>query len=429
MKTTAGGEGVEIPLEQFHYVPGGFLYESASGESTPFADDRGKFRADEGEGTLLSQRRLDAERATARLTSFDANAIDLAPGVVMRVVDHPRGEVNAEPLLVLSSSISGGASSEWAHHCEACSAAVAYRPPLGTPKPRVSGVESATVVGQAGEEIHTDEFGRVRVQFHWDRLGTMDERSSCWIHVSQPWGGAGYGGVNLPRVGQEVIVDFLGGDPDRPIVVGRVYTNLQKVPYKLPDNKTQSGWKSNSSPETGGYNEIMFEDAAGKELVRIQAEKDLHRLVKHDEQDTVGHDRTRLVGHDETLTVVNNRTRMVGVNEDIAIGVSQNEVIGVNRTVMVGVNHSETIGALKTEMVGLASIETVGTIKAVTVGDEYTVTCGASKMTMDKSGNVVVEATNITLRSSGPVLVEAGGNIKVQASGLVKIVGTTVNVN
>ncbi len=111
----------------------------------------------------------------------------------------------------------------------------------------------------------------------------MDQDSSCWIHVSHPWGGSGYGGSNLPRVGQVVLVDFLGGDPDRPIITGRVYTSLQTTPYKLPENKTQSGWKSNSSPQTGGYNEIMFEDAAGQELVRMQAEKDLHKLVKNDE--------------------------------------------------------------------------------------------------------------------------------------------------
>src|SRR6185312_2693991 len=143
---------------------------------------------------------------------------------------------------------------------EARSAAVKYRPPMVTPKPTTNGVESATVVGPPGEEIHTDEFGRVRVHFHWDRESRMDDNSSCWIHVSQPWGGTGYGGISLPRIGQEVLVDFLGGDPDRPVIVGRVYTNLQKTPYKLPDNKTQSGWRSNSSPHTGGYNELMFED-------------------------------------------------------------------------------------------------------------------------------------------------------------------------
>src|SRR5262249_11818611 len=153
-------------------------------------------------------------------------------------------------------------------------------------------------VGPPGEEIHTDEFGRVRVHFHWDRESRMDDESSCWIHVSQPWSGAGYGGVNLPRVGQEVLVDFLGGDPDRPGIVGRVYTNLQRVPYHLPENKTQSGWKSQSTKGTGGYNEIMFEDEAGQELVRVQAEKDLHKLVKNDEEIAIGRNQSVTVGKD-----------------------------------------------------------------------------------------------------------------------------------
>src|SRR5262249_19086768 len=158
-------------------------------------------------------------------------------------------------LLVVAATLSGEVNGEWRQVCEARSAAIPYRPPLSTPKPRATGVESATVVGPAGAGIHTHEFGRVRGPLHWDRESRMNEDSSCWIHVSQPWGGAGYGGINLPRVGQEVIVDFLGGDPDRPVITGRVYTNLQKVPYRLPERKTQSGWRSNSSPRAEGYNE------------------------------------------------------------------------------------------------------------------------------------------------------------------------------
>jgi type VI secretion system secreted protein VgrG len=191
----------------------------------------------------------------------------------------------------------------------------------------VSGVESATVVGPRGEEIHCDEFGRVRVHFHWDRESKMDDNSSCWIHVSHPWGGAGYGGMNLPRVGQEVLVDFLGGDPDRPIIVGRVYTNLQKVPYKLPDDKTQSGWKSNSTNNTGGYNEIMFEDASGKELLRMQAERDLNKLVKRNENITVGNSRAKAIGVDEAITVGNNRTKSVGQVNSTSAGVMHSVTI------------------------------------------------------------------------------------------------------
>jgi type VI secretion system secreted protein VgrG len=257
--------------------------------------------------------------------------------------------------------------------------------------------------------------------------------------VSQPWGGAGFGGTNLPRIGQEVIVDFLGGDPDRPIIVGRVYTGLQKTPYKLPDNKTQSGWQSRSSPGGGGdnYNEIMFEDKKGQELVRMQAEKDLDKLVKNDESVKIGHDRTKQVAHDDALTVGNDRTRQVGhdetvsighdrqrtvahdetisigndrtrlvgnnesvtignsrsksvaVNESLFVGANQNEEIGANRSVNVGANHSEKIGAnmslnvgmAKSETVALASAETVGAAKALTVGGAYAITVGGMMAT------------------------------------------------
>jgi type VI secretion system secreted protein VgrG len=206
------------------------------------------------------------------------------------------------------------------------------------------GVESATVVGPAGDEIHTDEFGRVRVHFHWDRESQMNEKSSCWIHVSQSWGGTGYGGVNLPRIGQEVLVDFLGGDPDRPIITGRVYTNLQKVPYPLPANKTQSGWRSNSTNQTGGYNEMMFEDASGQELLRMQAEKDMHKLVKNDEESHVGRDRARSVQRDESVSVGNDRSKQVQKTERVTIGQNHNIAVGVNHTHQVGNNHTTIVG-------------------------------------------------------------------------------------
>src|SRR5262249_35064341 len=147
------------------------------------------------------------------------------------------------------------------------------------------------------------EFGRVRVQFHWDRYGSRDDNSSCWIHVNQPWGGAGYGASNLPRIGQEVLVDFLGGDPDRPVIVGRVYTAQQPTPYTLPASKTQSGWKSNSTGGGGGYNEIKFEDALGQELFSTQAERDHAALVKHDSSTSIWNDRTHAVGGNNTETV------------------------------------------------------------------------------------------------------------------------------
>jgi type VI secretion system secreted protein VgrG len=148
--------------------------------------------------------------------------------------------------------------------------------------------------------------------------------------VSQPWGGTGYGGMNIPRVGQEVIVDFLGGDPDRPVIVGRLYTNLQRVPYPLPANKTRSGWRSSSSPGGGGFNELMFEDARGSELVRLQAERDFSGLVKHDAGMVIQNDSRHHVGHDETRAVMNDQTIRVGRDRKLRIQKDQAHVVDKN---------------------------------------------------------------------------------------------------
>ncbi|WP_437572976.1 type VI secretion system Vgr family protein [Sorangium sp. So ce887] len=376
--SASGPGGVEERLERFHYVPGAFLFESDRGEITPAADDKGKYRADESEGAALARRRLDAKRASAREITFETNTIDPAPGTVLSFLDHPKAELGPDrALLVLESTLTGEVPGAFRHACRGVTADVPYRPPLRTPKPRVQGVECATVVGAPGQEIHVDEFGRVRVQFHWDREGHMNDGSSCWIHVSQPWSGAGFGGTSLPRVGQEVIVDFLGADPDRPIITGRVYTNLQKTPYKLPANKTQSGWKSSSSPETGGYNEIMFEDAAGKELVRMQAERDLHKTVKHDEDVTVGNDRVSAIGHNEDQTVGNDFAKQVMNNA--------REVVGMNRSRAVGNNETVEIGS----------------VQATRVGDRVEIVCGKSSIVLEKSGKIVISGTDITVHSSG----------------------------
>jgi type VI secretion system secreted protein VgrG len=312
--TATNGLEVEQKLENYEYDPGTFLYRADGGGDTPVADDKGATRADENEAGLQAARRLAAHRAEGKRVSLTTNAYDLAPGTVLTMTDHPRADLG-KPQLVLAASINGTYSGEWTLHAQCVSAEEPFYPPMKTEKPRTQGVESATVVGPGGEEIHCDEFGRIRVQFHWDREGSFDDNSSCWIHVNQPWGGAGYGASNLPRIGQEVLVDFLAGDPDRPVVTGRVYTAQQATPYKLPGNKTQSGWKSNSTGGSGGYNEIKFEDSGGKELFSIQAQKDYQALVKNDSATLIGNDRTHttvgnnseLVQQKEALTVMGQR--------------------------------------------------------------------------------------------------------------------------
>jgi type VI secretion system secreted protein VgrG len=325
---SASSGGVEDELESFQYVPGAFNFESESVELTPFADDRGIHRADEVEARKLAARRLQAARGDASIATFRCNVVDLAPGSVLRILDHPQRELgDSKKLLVLQSRITGKRDEEMVHACEVKSADQPYHPPLRQVKPKVYGVENATVVGPPGEEIHTDEFGRVRVQFHWDREGRRDERSSCWIHVSQPWSGAGFGATNLPRVGQEVIVDFLGGDPDRPVITGRVYTNLQKTPYPLPENKTRSGWRSNSSPTTGGYNEIMFEDRAGSELVHMRAQRNMTTQVNNDHLSNIGNNRSTSIAKHETKTVGGNQNSSVQGSNNAMTGQDFTEAV------------------------------------------------------------------------------------------------------
>ena len=432
LASAKGAQGVEEKLERFHYTPGSFLFENDKGDATPNADDKGMYRTDEGEGTALAQKRLDAKRAIAKTVHFDSNALDPAPGTVLSFLDHPKSDLGAgKRFLVLSSMIAGRHDGKWVNSCEAVSAENAYRPALVTPKPKVSGVESATVVGPAGEEIHTDEFGRARVHFHWDRESQMDDNSSCWIHVSQPWGGTGFGGTNLPRIGQEVIVDFLGGDPDRPIVVGRVFTNLQKTPYKLPDNKTQSGWQSRSSPAGGGdnYNEMMFEDKKGQELLRMQAEKDLHKLVKNDEQVKIGRDRAKQVGRDDKHDVGHNRDRTVGNDETVQIGRDRSKKIGQNENISIGKNLSEEVAENVREFAGQNRSTTVGINRATQIGAvDSTMVGNTHSITIAPPGEGGGGSTFSVMQSDKIELGTAGGARIVMEGDTITLTAKTIKV-
>jgi type VI secretion system secreted protein VgrG len=300
----ADGADCDVELERYQYWPGSFLFDSALGEDTPVSDDRGKTRTVTALGKRLAERRLLAKRATGKRMSFETNCLDLRPGVVMTILGHPRAAVNVPNAhLVTLFRMFGSASGAWSAACETTDAAVPFFPPITVRKPKVVGVECATVVGASGDEVATDEFGRVRVQFHWDREGKRNEESSCWIHVSQPWAGAGMGSISLPRVGQEVLVEFLGGDPDRPIITGRVYTNLQKVPYKLPESKTVTVIAKTRTLGGDGFNEIKADDKPGGELLSMQAERDLSVLVKRDARITVGQDAFLDVKRNQNTTV------------------------------------------------------------------------------------------------------------------------------
>ncbi|TIM41664.1 type VI secretion system tip protein TssI/VgrG [Mesorhizobium sp.] len=317
--------------------------------------------------------------------------------------------------------------------------ALAYRPPRVTTRPIMRGPQTATVVGPSGEEIFTDKYARVKVQFHWDRLGKKDQNSSCFVRVSQTWAGSGWGFIQIPRIGQEVIVDFIEGDPDLPIITGRVYNASQMPPYGLPGSATQSGWKSDSSKGGGGYNELMFEDKAGSELVNFQAQKDHNllikndrtKLVQHDQSDRIDHDAKHSVGHnldedvgnnktvkvgvDQTTDIGNNDTETVGVNRSLTVGSNETIGIGANSTETIGANHTQTVALVQTITVGAARIDSVGAAETRTVGAVQTNTIGATR-----SVSVGISQTH-SVGTSDTWTIGAGQNISIGAGQTVAI--------
>ncbi|XXX80125.1 type VI secretion system tip protein TssI/VgrG [Sorangium sp. So ce134] len=372
------GTSPDAHYEQYHYHPGAFLMEASAGATdTPVADDRGVARQDQRFGMALAERALLGERADRRTLSFETNAIDLAPGTIFSMALHPHPELTPErKLLVTEFSAEGSSEGGWTMRGQAVFADAPYRPPLRTPKPQVVGAQSATVVGSDRQEVHTDEFGRVRVQFPWDRGGQLDERSSCWIRVSQGWAGAGHGSLALPRVGQEVLVSFIEGDPDQPVVVGRVYNQTQPVPHRLPSNGTTSTWKSDSSRGSGGFNEIRFEDGKGDELLYIQAERSLRRLVKHD----------------ETITVLHDLHKKVAANETETTGVNRVEVTGGNRTETTGASRITATGGECAQLVKQNEVERTEGGQKVCVGEDlHTVVKQRQRERVDRDLHVHVK--------------------------------------
>ncbi len=353
---------------------------------------------DHGRGKDLATVRLQEGLSPAQRIVAVSTARMPWSGARFSLVLYPRDAENAEYcILRVDYDLQGKAYSSLVGDDEASGfearyllmpGDVQYRPLQVTPKSVMRGPQTAVVVGPAGEEIHTDEYSRVKVQFHWDREGAKDENSSCWVRVSSVWAGAGWGFIQIPRIGQEVIVDFLEGDPDQPIITGRVYNAEQMPPYGLPDNATQSGWKSNSSLGGGGWNELRFEDKKGSEEVYFQAEKDHNELVKNNETRTigndwvedVGHDGTQSIGNDRTESVGNNKSTTVGVNRDVSIGSHDSETVGATRTLSVGDTESITIGSSSTETIGLNHTQTVAALQTITVGAARTDTVGAAEV-------------------------------------------------
>ncbi|WP_164003056.1 type VI secretion system tip protein TssI/VgrG, partial [Pyxidicoccus caerfyrddinensis] len=259
--------------------------------------------------------------------------------------------------------------------------AVPFRPRRLTPLPQIAGPQTATVTGPAGEEIHTDAHGRIKVQFHWDREGKRDEKSSCWVRVGQPWGGPAWGDVWLPRIGQEVIVRFLEGDPDRPLVAGAVYNGTNSVPYALPDEKTKSTRKSASSLGSDGFNEVRIEDSTGEEEVFTHAQKDEDLLTENDKDQEVRGYEDLLVKKDRKRTVEGNQKLRVKLDDVGVVEGNQTLLVQKNRDTRTAGSHDEsvegnqamTVGKNLTATIIQGAMENVGAAKATTIGGGYSV--------------------------------------------------------
>jgi type VI secretion system secreted protein VgrG len=289
----------------------------------------------------------------------------------------------------ISGYRSGDAEFEYRNRFQCLPAALPYRPQRTIEKPVVRGTQTAVVVGPAGDEIFTDKYGRVKVQFHWDREGKNNADSACWCRVATPWAGKQWGMIHIPRIGQEVIVAFEEGDADKPIIVGSVYNAEQMPPYSLPDNKTQSGIKTRSSlggsPEN--FNEICFEDKKGAELLYIRAEKDQTIAVENDEAHWVGHDRDKTIDNDERTLVHHDRTEVVDNNETITIHGNRTETVDKDETITIHQNRTEkvdkdesiTIGGSRTENVAKDESITISGSRTENVSKDESITIGGGR--------------------------------------------------
>ncbi|TDR44601.1 type VI secretion system secreted protein VgrG [Pseudomonas brenneri] len=348
------------------------------------------------DGEHYARTRIEALQTLHEQVEFSGNARGLGSGHLFSLTGFSRRDQNREYLILAAryyitqerlESGGGAASAQFDSSLTCIDAQQSFRPLANTHRPIVKGPQTALVVGPKGEEIWTDQYGRVKVHFYWDRHDQSNENSSCWIRVSQSWAGKNWGSMQIPRIGQEVIVSFLEGDPDRPIITGRVYNAEQTVPYDLPENATQSGMKSRSSKggSPANFNEIRMEDKKGLEQLYIHAERNQDIVVEVDESHSVGHDRNKSIGHNETVTIGNNRLRIV----------KQEDVLSV--------------GQKKTDSISQSYV--------VEVGENLRLVCGQSILELNASGQINLTGVQISFYASGDAEFNTGGVLHLNNGG------------
>ncbi len=384
----------------------------------------------EGEG--VSQIRIEEEEGTYITAHGSSHAMSMIAGFTFDLKEHYRKDMNEKTFLLthvhhaasVGDSYDTGIATETYENQFTCIPKSApFRPPRITPKPIVQGVQTAVVVGPKGEEIYVDKYSRVKVQFHWDREGKKDENTTCWIRVSTPWAGKNWGFIQIPRIGQEVIVDFLEGDPDQPIIVGRVYNAEQMPPYELPANQTVSGvlTRSSKGATAKNANEIYIEDKVGGELFRIHAEKDFDISVEHDTKEYVNHDRSLIVKndqmeevrHDLHLHTKNNKNEKVDQVSSLEVGKDSKTKVGMNAHMEAGQNI--------VQKAGMNYHVTAMTNHHTKCNAAYAVEAGATVHI--KAGATMVLEAGAAVTLKGP-----GGHVSINPVG-VFIAGNIVFIN
>ncbi|MDH3349937.1 MAG: type VI secretion system tip protein VgrG [Gammaproteobacteria bacterium] len=371
------------------------------GQSGKEQYEYGRLYPEKADGTQTSKVRIEEQQANYAIVVGSGNVRGLCCGYKFALKKHPRNDQNGSFLIIgaayeLENSDweTGQSSGEPNFECSfsAINDQTPFRPARTTPGAVVRGPQTAVVVGPGDQEIWTDKFGRVKVQFHWDRDGKKDEKSSCWVRVAHALAGQNFGFVSVPRIGQEVVIDFLEGDPDQPIITGSVYNDVNLPPYKLPENKTQSGFKSRSSKSgtAKDFNELRFEDKKGAEEVYFHAERDFKRVVENDDSLTVGLE-AKDKG-DQTIEIHRNRTATLNEGDD-SLEIKK--------------------GSQKVKVKKKINIE---------AGDELKIKVGQSELTMKKNGDVTIKGMKLLYKANNSVTIKGAAKVEVKGA-QVKITG------
>lgn len=332
---------------------------------------------DPAHGEHLTRVELERLQQGKMLVTGKTNARGMAPGHTFKLYFHPDDLQNAEYLITEvkykfneNPYASGEDHPDWTLDFTVQKSTEQYRPAKKTPRPSVLGIHTAKVVGPPGEEIWCDKYGRVKLQFPWDRYGQSDENSSCWVRVSSPWAGGNFGGVNIPRIGQEVLIEYINGDINRPVIVGRVYNDFNMPPWGLPAAAVVSGLKSNTH-KGSGYNEFSMDDTAGNEKITIHGQHDMNTTVRNDQANTIHNNQTNTIHKDQTNTIKNN----------------QETTVDKDQTNTVKENQTNTIIKDQTTTVKQSQINTIHNDQTNTIQNNQTNTVNANRSTVVKEGN------------------------------------------